>query len=261
MLDIYVPGHKRTDAPLIKKLIEAAIPFTIVLDHKDDFDEYARLASDDTRIMRVDRALGIGYVRQKIKDRYRGVPLIMLDDDTELRLRDVYQPTKTPECKTPSSVRTWFGIIDRFCRQNRFDIGSAADFVWKWSDTERVLRVGSCCSVTIFNSARCREVDYDPALYARMEDWDIIMQGITRKFDFLLCNEALRHCPMNKGAKDKGGCSAVYKNDAVMFRTHSYLQNKWGADIVSFVKNRKIGNAPDFRVDLKALRKRYGYDY
>ena len=33
MIDIYVPSYKRPNAPVIRKLISAGIPFTIVLDH------------------------------------------------------------------------------------------------------------------------------------------------------------------------------------------------------------------------------------
>lgn len=65
---------------------------------------------------------------------------------------------------------------------------------------------------------------------------------------------------MNKSAKDVGGCSEVYRNDTVMRDTTLYLRRKWGSDIVKLTA-KKIGNIPDFKVDLKTFRKRYGYDY
>lgn len=261
MMDIYVPSYNRPNAPVIRKFIESGIPFTIVLDHKEDLEAYKKHESATTRILMLDRALGIGYVRQKIKERYRGVPVIMLDDDTELRARKFDDPTKLFSCNTPKTVRYWVQMIDKFCRENKFDIGSAADSAFKWSDTHKVLRSGSLCSVTIFNSPRCREINYDPNLYKRMEDHDLILQAIERKFTFLICNEVVRHCPMNKGAEDKGGCSEVYKNDAVMVQTTNYLLNKYGSDIVILSKSKKIGNCCDFRVDYKKYRQRHGYEY
>lgn len=258
-LDIYVPSYKRKDAGLIKKLIEADLPFTIVLDHEQDMVDYAPLQSEKVKLMFVDKALGIGYVRQRIKDRYNGRPIIMLDDDTQLRLRRFDDPTRLPVCKDAETVRQWFETIDRFCAENDFDLGSAAESL-AYTNTNRVLRSCNVCSVTIFNSDRCKEINYDPRLYKRMEDWDLILQAITRKFRFLVCNEVMRHCPMNKSAKDVGGCSEVYRDDKVMRDTTLYLRAKWGTDIVKLTA-KKIGNIPDFKVDLKAFRKRYGYDY
>ena len=258
-LDIYVPSYKRRDAPLIKKLIQAEIPFTIVLDHEQDMIDYADLQSENVRLMYVEKALGIGYVRQCIKNRYNDRPIIMLDDDTQLRLRSFEDPTKLPVCKDPKTVRQWFETIDAFCRNNVFDLGSASDSL-AYTNTKRTVKSCNVCSVTIFNSARCKEIDYDPRLYKRMEDWDLILQAITRKFSFLVCNVVMRHCPMNKSAKDVGGCSEVYRNDTVMRDTTLYLRRKWGSDIVKLTA-KKIGNIPDFKVDLKTFRKRYGYDY
>lgn len=261
MLDIYVPGYKRPNAVVVRKLISAGIPFTIVLDHPSDVADYIKHKSSTTKIILLDRALGIGYVRQKIKERYSGVPVMMIDDDTIFGLRRFDDPTKIVSCKTDNEVRRWFHIVDTFCASNKFDIGSVGDSIWKWSEDAKVIRSGSYSSVTIFNSPRCHEVDYDPRLYKRMEDCDIVMQAITRNFDFLICNEVVRHCPMNKAAKSIGGCSEVYQNDAIMQQTTSYLLEKWGEDIVKISTTKKIGNWPDFQVDLKKLRSRYGYDY
>lgn len=261
MLDIYIPSYQRPNAPVIKKLVSAKIPFTIVLDHESDRPGYQHLESDTTKIWMLDKAQGIGYCRQRIKERYHGVPVIMIDDDTIFSLRQFEEPTKLITCNTDETVRKWFTVVDRFCRDNAFDMGSVSDSVWCWDKTEKTRKTGPVCSVTIFNSPRVHEVDYDPNLYKRMEDWDIMLQGITKGFRFLLCNEVLRHCPMNKEAKDKGGCSEVYRNDEVMNRTTRYLIEKWGDDIVTLSKTKQIGNAPDFKVDLRKARKKYGYDY
>ena len=261
MLDIYVPSYKRKNAPLIKKLIDAKLPFTIVLDHEQDMIDYAPLESDTVSILYIEKALGIGYIRQCIKDRYNGVPVIMLDDDTQLRLRKFDNPTRLDSCTTPAQTIKWFRHIDRFCQNNRFDIGSAAESFTNYMITDKVLKKGTLCSVTIFNSERCREIDYDPKLYKRMEDCDIVLQAITRHFDFLIDNEVLRHCPMNKEANDVGGCSEVYQNDLVMHQTTQYLIKKWGEDIIKLRKNKRIGNYYDFTVDYALFRKRYGYDY
>lgn len=258
-LDIYVPSYKRKDASLIKKLILADIPFTIVLDHEQDLVDYSPLRSEKVKLMFVEKPLGIGYVRQRIKDRYNGRPIIMLDDDTQLRLRKFEDPTSLPVCKEPETIRQWFETIDSFCANNTFDLGSAAESL-AYTNTNKVLKSCNVCSVTIFNSERCKEINYDPRLYKRMEDWDLILQAITRKFKFLVCNEVMRHCPMNKSAKDVGGCSEVYRDDKVMRDTTLYLRSKWGTDIVKLTQ-KKIGNIPDFKVDLKAFRKRHGYDY
>ena len=259
MIDIYIPSYKRKNAPLIRKLIQTSLHFTIVLDHEEDMADYAELQSDKVSILLLDKALGIGYVRQCIKDRYNGNPIIMLDDDTILTLRNFEDPTRLTQCNTPERVEEWFQTVDRFCRNNRFDLGSVLDSL-AFRDTRMTVRSCNVCSVTIFNSGRCKEIDYDPRLYKRMEDWDLIMQAITKRFSFLLCGEVMRHCPMNKSAKDVGGCSEVYRDDSVMRNTTLYLRSKWGTDIVR-LKYNKIGNIPDFRVDLKRLRKRYGYDY
>lgn len=261
MIDIYVPSYKRPNAPVIRKLISAGIPFTIVLDHEKDMEDYGGLQSEKTKIILLDKALGIGYVRQKIKERYRGVPVMMIDDDTIFTMRRFDEPTKLVTCNSDESVRKWFAIVDRFCRENRFDIGSVGDSVFCWNKTQKTLRTGSLASVTIFNSPRCHEIDYDPKLYKRMEDCDLILQAITKRFSFLRCNEVLRHCPMNKAAEDKGGCSEVYQNDAIMQQTTSYLIDKWGKDVVILHKTHKIGNFPDFKVDFRKVRKRYGYTY
>lgn len=261
MMDIYIPSYNRPNAPVIRKFIEAEIPFTIVLDHLEDVKAYQHLKSERTKILLLDKALGIGYVRQKIKERYRGIPVIMIDDDTEMRLRKFKDPTRLIYCNNPSLIRKWVLAIDKFCNENKFDIGSAADSAFKWDDTRKVFKSGSLCSVTIFNSPRCKEINYDPNLYKRMEDWDLILQAIEKHFDFLICNTALRHCPMNKSAKDKGGCSEVYKDDALMQRTTNYLLQKYGKGIVTLSKTKKIGNCPDFRVDLKKYRQIHGYDY
>lgn len=260
MIDIYIPAYKRPNAILLQRLAEAGIPFTIVLDHESDADAYEPLRTEKTKIWMLDEPRGIGYVRQKIKERYNGVPIMMMDDDTQLRLRDFYDPTKLPSAKTPEQIRSWFSVVDKFCQQNKFDIGSVAESAFRYKDTEKVLRRGSYCSVTIFNSARCAEIDYDPKLYSRMEDWDLLMQAITRRFDFLICNEVLRFCPMNKGAKSEGGCSEVYQNDAEMIRTTNYLMSKWKG-YVTLNKKKKIGNVADFRVDLLGFRKKFGYNY
>lgn len=261
MLDIYVPSYKRKNAPVIRRLISAGIPFTIVLDHAQDYEDYKEMESASTKILLIEKALGIGYVRQRIKERYNGTPIIMIDDDTDFRLRSFEDPTKLITCTTDELVRQWFNIVDRFCQKYRFDIGGVSDSVWCWNKTEKVLRTGALCSVTIFNSPRCHEVDYDPNLYKRMEDWDLLLQSITKRFSFLCCNEVLRHCPMNKAAGDKGGCSEVYQDDKIMRQTTAYLINKWGSDVVTLHKTKKIGNVPDFRVDLRKMRKRYGYKY
>lgn len=261
MLDIYIPSYKRKGAPVIKKLISAGIPFTIVLDHAQDYEDYKDLESESTKLWLLERAQGIGYVRQRIKERYRGTPVIMIDDDTIFSLRQFEDPTKLITCNTDETVRKWFAVVDRFCRQHRFDIGSVADSVFCWSKTQKTLRTGSYCSVTIFNSPRCHEIDYDPNLYKRMEDCDLVLQAITKGFTFLRCNEVLRHCPMNKAADDKGGCSEVYQDDDAMRQTTSYLINKWGADVVILSKRKNIGNFPDFKVDFRKVRKRYGYSY
>lgn len=258
-LDIYVPSYKRKDAPLIKKLIQAEIPFTIVLDHEQDMIDYAPLKSDNVSLMYVDKAIGIGYVRQCIKNRYEGRPIIMLDDDTQLRLRSFEDPTHLPVCKDPETVRKWFEEIDKFCKSYYFDLGSASDSL-AYNNTKHVVQSCNVCSVTIFNSEKCKEIDYDPNLYKRMEDWDLILQAIRRRFRFLVCNDVMRHCPMNKSAKDVGGCSEVYRDDRIMRDTILYLRKKWGADIVKLT-TKKIGNIPDFKVDLKSFRKRYGYNY
>ena len=42
MMDIYVPSYNRPNAPVIRKFIEAGIPFTIVLDHKEDAEAYKK---------------------------------------------------------------------------------------------------------------------------------------------------------------------------------------------------------------------------
>lgn len=258
-LDIYVPSYKRKDAPLIKKLQDAGLPFTIVLDHVEDVKDYANLESEKVKILFIERALGIGYVRQRIKDRYNGKPIIMLDDDTQLRLRSFEDPTHLPVCKNADGVRKWFEVVDKFCSENKFDLGSVSDSL-AYTNTKHVIRSCNVCSVTIFNSERCKEIDYDPRLYKRMEDWDYILQAIQKKFSFLICNDVMRHCPMNKSAKDVGGCSEVYRDDNIMRKTTLYLRQKWGADIVKLTA-KKIGNIPDFKVDLKTFRKRYGYDY
>lgn len=260
MIDLYIPCYKRPNAILLKRLAEAEIPFTIVLDHKSDAEGYEYLRSQKTKILMLEHSLGIGYVRQKIKERYRGIPIMMMDDDTQLRLRDFYDPTKLPSAKSPEQIRKWFAVVDRFCQQNKFDIGSVSESAFRYKDTEKTMRKGSYCSVTIFNSPRCAEVDYDPNLYSRMEDWDLLMQAITKKFDFLICNEVLRFCPMNKDAKSAGGCSEVYQNDAEMLRTTNYLMNKWKG-YVTLNKKKKIGNVADFRVNLSAFRAKHGYDY
>lgn len=262
MIDIYIPSYKRPDAPLIKKLIEAGIPFTIVLDHNEDVKDYIKLKSERVGIWLLDKALGIGYVRQQIKDRYNGTPVIMLDDDTQLAIRDFNDPNKYITCKHPLEVIKWFKTIDSFCKDYEFDMGSARDRAFNINDSRYVIQDTSVCSVTIFNSQRCKEINYDPHLYKRMEDADIILQGITKKFKFLVCNEVVRHCPMNKAAKDKGGCSEVYQDDEVMRRTTQYLRGKWGVDIVTLRKaGKKIGNIPDFFVNYREMRKRYGYEY
>lgn len=261
MLDIYVPSYKRKNAIVIRRLIEARIPFTIVLDHAADYEDYKQHESAATKIWMLDKALGIGYVRQRIKERYNGVPIVMIDDDTIFSLRKFEEPTRLITCNTAATVRKWFAILDRFCMNNEFDIGSVGDSVFCWNKTEKTLRAGSLASVTIFNSPRCAEVDYDPNLYKRMEDCDMVLQAITKRFTFLRCNEILRHCPMNKAAEDKGGCSEVYQDDSAMRQTTGYLVNKWGADIVRLSKTKKIGNIPDFTVDFGRLRKQYGYDY
>lgn len=261
MLDIYIPGYKRPDAPVVRKLAEARIPFTIVLDHEKDIESYRKWTKNGARIMFIDKALGIGHVRQKIKELYSGVPIVMIDDDTQFGLRKFEDPTRLSSCKTSEDVKKWFHIVDEFCRKNCFDIGSVSDSVWKWSCDDKIIRSGSLCSVTIFNSKRCHEIDYDPHLYKRMEDWDLIMQAITKHFDFLICNEVVRHCPMNKEAKSIGGCSEVYQDFASMESTSKYLLNKWGDKYVKFSKSKKIGEYPDFSVDLKKMRGDYGYEY
>lgn len=261
MIDIYVPSYNRPNAPVIRKLINAGIPFTIVLDHEEDLHTYKKHESARTKILMLDRALGIGYVRQKIKDRYRGIPLIMIDDDTTFRVRKFDNPTRLSSCDTQSMVRHWVHVVEKFCMDNVFDIGSVADSVFRWNDTRKTLKSGSLCSVTIFNSPRCKEVNYDPNLYKRMEDHDLILQAIEKRFSFLICNDVLRHCPMNKGAEDMGGCSEVYKDDVAMVSTTNYLLNKYGKDIVILSKSKKIGNCCDFRVDYKKYRQRYDYDY
>lgn len=260
-LQIYIPSYKRPNAPLIRKLKEAGLPFTIVLDHKEDMETYKFLCDEKTDLMFIEPAQGIGYVRQRIKDCYYGKPIIMLDDDTVLSLRDENEPERLRGVKTAEDVREWFITIDAFCKAYKFDIGTATDAPFSYNDLRSVVRGTPCCSVTIFNSERCKEIDYDPLLYKRMEDWDLIMQGITKHFEFLACNNVLRHCPMNKSAKDVGGCSEVYRDKNAMFRTTSYLTQKWGADIVSLRRNKKIGDCFDFKVDLRKLRKRYGYNY
>lgn len=228
MIDIYVPSYKRPNAPLIKKFHDASVPFTIVLDHYEDYDAYKRLLNEQTKILMLDKAQGIGYVRQKIKERYSGRPIMMMDDDTQIRLRRFDDPTRLRMSVTEKEIREWVSVVDRFCSNNRFDIGSVAESVFCYMKTEKTLRSGSYCSVTIFNSPRCREIDYDRNLYKRMEDWDYIMQAITRHFDFLICNEVLRFCPMNKDAKTAGGCSEVYQDKGAMQETTSYFMNKWG---------------------------------
>ena len=260
-LQIYVPSYNRPNASLIKKLKEARVQFTIVLDHKEDMETYDTIKDANTNLMFIEPAQGIGYVRQRIKDCYNGKPIIMLDDDTQLRLRDFENPRHLPVVKTAEQVREWFRVVDVFCADNKFDIGTVSDSAFSWDDTRKQLRNIPCCSVTIFNSERCKEIDYDPLLYKRMEDWDLIMQGITKHFEFLCCNEVLRHCPMNKSAKDVGGCSEIYRDKGVMFRTTSYLVQKWGSDIVTLRRNQNIGECYDFKVDLRKLRKRYGYKY
>ena len=127
MLDIYVPSYKRPDAPLIKKLIEAKLRFTIVLDHESDVKDYIGMKSDKVGILLLEKAFGIGYVRQRIKDRYNGVPVIMLDDDTQLAIRDFEDPNKFITCNKPEQVRKWFKTVDKFCQENEFDLGSARD--------------------------------------------------------------------------------------------------------------------------------------
>lgn len=262
MIDIYIPSYKRPDAPLIKKMVDAEIPFTIVLDHEDDVKDYVSMKSEKVGILLLDKALGIGYVRQKIKDRYNGTPIIMLDDDTQLAIRDFEDPHKFITCNKKKEVVKWFKAIDRFCRDYEFDVGSAMDRAFNINDSRYVIKDTGVCSVTIFNSERCKEIDYDPHLYKRMEDHDFILQGITKNFKFLVCNEVVRHCPMNKAAKDTGGCSEVYQNDEVMRETTQYLRSKWGSDIVTLRKSgKKIGNIPDFLVNYREMRKRYGYDY
>lgn len=261
MLEIYVPSYQRPNAPLIKQLIDAEISFTIVLDHKSDVDTYSKLDARFASILLIDKALGIGYVRQCIKNRYRGNPLIMLDDDTILSIRDFENPNKFITCKEPKQVRQWFRTIDRFCANQNFDIGSARDRAFNINDNRLCIEDTSVCSVTIFNSSRVHEIDYDRNLYKRMEDADIILQGITKGFKFLVCNEVVRHCPMNKSAKDIGGCSEVYRDDKVMRETTVYLRKKWGTDIVKLRKNGKIGNCPDFLVNYREFRKRHGYTY
>lgn len=262
MIDIYIPSYKRPDAPLIKKMVDAGIPFTIVLDHQEDVKDYIKLKSEKVGIILLEKALGIGYVRQRIKDRYDGVPVIMLDDDTQLAIRDFNDPNKFITCNKPTEVRKWFKTIDKFCQEYEFDMGSAMDRAFNINDSRYVVDDTGVCSVTIFNSYRCKEIDYDPHLYKRMEDADIILQGITKHFKFLICNEVVRHCPMNKAAKDKGGCSEVYQNDELMRKTTQYLRSKWGTDIVTLRKSgKKIGNIPDFFVNYREMRKRNGYDY
>lgn len=260
-IQIYIPSYNRPNAPLIRRLKEACLPFTIVLDHEDDIEAYKPMRDNLTDIMFIEPARGIGYVRQRIKDCYHGRPIIMLDDDTVLSLRDDENPERLKSVKTAEDVRRWFMTIDDFCRQYRFDLGTATDAPFSYNDLRPVVRTTPCCSVTIFNSERCKEIDYDPMLYKRMEDWDYIMQGITKGFEFLACNDVLRHCPMNKSAKDVGGCSAVYRDRRAMFLTTSYLTQKWGKDIVTLRQNKKIGDCWDFKVDLRRLRKRYGYNY
>lgn len=260
-LQIYIPSYNRPNAPLIKKLMDAGIPFTIVLDHENDLETYKSLENEVTKIMFIQPAQGIGYVRQRIKDCYDGKPIIMLDDDTQLRLRDFEEPKHLPVVKNAEQVKEWFDCVERFCIENQFDIGTVSDSAFSWDDTRKLLRTIPCCSVTIFNSGRCKEIDYDKFLYKRMEDWDLVMQAITKHFDFLACNEVLRHCPMNKSAKDVGGCSEIYRDKGVMFRTTSYLVQKWGSDIVTLRRNKNIGECYDFKVDLGKLRKRYGYKY
>lgn len=260
-LQIYIPSYKRPNAPLIKKIKEAGLPFNIVIDHKDDVEAYKPLQDENAKLLLIEPPQGIGYVRQRIKDLYNGKPIIMLDDDTVLSLRDKNEPCKLRNVKTAEDVHEWFNTIDAFCKSYKFDIGTAADAPFSYNDMRLVLHGTPCCSVTIFNSERCKEIDYDPLLYKRMEDWDLIMQGITKHFEFLVCNSVLRHCPMNKSAKDVGGCSEVYRDRNVMFRTTSYLTQKWGGDIVSLRRSKQIGDCFDFKVDLRKLRKRYGYNY
>lgn len=243
-------------------MVDAGIPFTIVLDHEDDVKDYICLKSEKVGILLLEKALGIGYVRQRIKERYKGTPVIMLDDDTQLAIRDFEDPFKFITCNKKKEVVKWFKTIDKFCQDYEFDIGSAMDRAFNINDSRYVIKDTGVCSVTIFNSERCHEIDYDPNLYKRMEDHDLILQGITKGFKFLVCNEVVRHCPMNKAAKDNGGCSEVYQNDEVMRKTTQYLRSKWGSDIVTLRKSgKKISNIPDFLVNYREMRKRYGYDY
>ena len=99
-LQIYIPSYKRPNAPLIKKIKEAGLTFTIVIDHKDDVEAYKPLQDENAKLLLIEPPQGIGYVRQRIKDLYNGKPIIMLDDDTVLSLRDKNEPRKLRNVKT-----------------------------------------------------------------------------------------------------------------------------------------------------------------
>lgn len=260
-MKLFIPSYNRPDAPLIKKFVGAGVPFYIVLDHKEDVDSYRKYESSTCKIWLIDGGRGIGYVRQRIKSTYNGEAVVMMDDDTTLHIRSKEDRNRVIGCSTPEKVREWYRVLKEFCEKNAFDIGGVADSLWCNKSIEPTIRNGSYCSVTIFNSQRCKEINYDPNLYSRMEDWDLLAQAIQRKFDFLICNDILRHCPMNKEAADIGGCSSVYRNKAEMLRTYNYALRKWGGEVIKPRKSKKIGEVSDFLVNLKRLRKLNGYDY
>lgn len=257
MIDIYIASCKRPNAILPRRLTEAGIPFTLVLDHKEDYKDYSYLECETTKIITLDKPMGIGYTRQFIKSLYRGIPLMMLDDDLSLRLRQFEDPTRLLSCKTKEDTRRFFSIVDKFCKNNKFDIGGVSHSAFNYNDVRKTRRAVNIVQQMIFNSDRCKEVDYDPNLYLRMEDTDFLLQCMKRKFEFLVCNEVLYSGPINREAKDTGGCSYVYRNNKIMQATTDYAVKKWG----KYIQLKKTGNIFDYSVDFRTARKDFGYDF
>lgn len=257
MIDIYIASCHRPNANLPRRLTSAKVPFFLVLDHKEDYEDYKYLECDTTKIITLEKPFGIGFTRKFIKSRYRGVPLMMLDDDLSLRLRDFENPRKLLACNTDERVREFFRIVDNFCRKNKFDIGGVSHAAFTYNDTRKTLRKCNIVQQIIFNSPRCHEIDYDPNLYLRMEDTDILLQALSKRFEFLVCNEVLYSGNINREGKDIGGCSYVYRDKSIMMETTAYAKQKWG----KYITLKQTGNILDYSVDYKEARKDFGYDY
>lgn len=255
MLDIYIPSYKRPNGELIKTLHGANIPFTIVLQTEEDLSDYKKYENSTTKILLLDKHLGIGYARQKIKELYRGIPLVMMDDDAKLVLRDIINPKKLKNIKDEESVRVWFAKLENFCTRNKFDIGGVGRRQFDFCATKKTKSSPSdTIQITIFNSYRCQEISYDPNLYYRLQDLDFILQGMKRNFSFLTDLTILYDSEMNKKLHQKGGNETIYSNRNIMFATSNYFITKHGEDIVIKEPNFHI------KLDWAKVKRKYNYE-